>query len=189
MAQKITDYSGWTYSLPSQPQQKDWKQLQNKLKTYSESSKFLRQGSTIQQYDQKSGKLVRKPIYNVIHTINQDDKHGIKAQDLRDMIRQSVLTGDRQLMNDVSQYRYVTADKFVSQKQRQAQQDRIRRKRILITTLVLGGAGSLLGLVPLISHYKRGESFNKKIVKDSLLAGGLGMAGGIGLTGLIELLK
>lgn len=46
MSAEINDYSGWMYSLPPNPQQKDWKQLATKLKSYIESPKFMRTGST-----------------------------------------------------------------------------------------------------------------------------------------------
>ena len=189
MSTEVTDYSGWMHSLPASPTQKDWKQLQQKLNTYAQGSKFIRDGSTVQQVDSNTGKLVRKPVMNVVHKMNPEDKTGIRAQDLRSMIQQAVLTGDRDLLKEVSKYRYYTADKFVSPEEIKKQLDRKKRKRLLVGALVLGGIGSTAGALPFIADRKQGKSHTAKTFQDALALGGLGAAAGVGTAGLIEAMR
>ena len=43
-----------------------------------------------------------------------------------------MITQDKDLLRDVSQYRYYTANKFVSQKEKDKVADQIKRKRMLL---------------------------------------------------------
>lgn len=182
----IQDYSNWTHQLPSKPTKADWNRLKNKLNTYIGSSKFLRQGSTIDQYDQTTGKRVKVPIKDVLYKKNLGDEYGISAQDLRQNIKAAVRSNDKQALKDVSDYRFYEATKFKTPKQLAAQQDKKRRKRVLISSAILGGGGLMLGLLPIVQAYKEQQPINKRVLGQAAVTGLAGGAAGLITTGLIQ---
>ena len=86
----------------------------------------------------------------------------------------------------MASYKYYQADKFKTAKEVLKEQDKARRKRVLIMSLILGGGGALgLGALPIIDVKRQGREISKQTFMDSLTAGAVGGGLGLGLTGLI----
>lgn len=190
MANRILDYSKWTYSLPQNPTEKDYAQLASKLKTYVDSPKFLRQGSTVDEYDPQTGKRVKRPITNVIYRQTPGGPQGLSSQELRKKIQQALLTKDKQELEQASKYHYFTANKFQTLKQRRKQQDKDKRKRILLEVLAFGTPAALAGAsVPFITAARFGDPINAGTVIEAAKLGGVGFGAGALGTGLLESLR
>ena len=184
---KITDYSSWTYSLPANASQKDYQKLSSKLKAFVQSSKFLREGSTVDEYDPQTGKRIKRPVTNVVYKETPQSSEGLPAEELRQLIQQGVLEGNKEALEEASKYHYYTADKFISQKQRQKEEDKKRRTRIILTSLAVGvPAGTALALIPFINARKYGDPINVGRVLDAGKMGLLGLGLGVGTAGVIE---
>lgn len=191
MPSNITDYTNWTYSLPQNPEQKDYKQLSSKLKSFVGSSKFLREGSTVDQYDPQTGKRIKRPIKNVIYSTSPNGS-GIDAESLRDQINSALINNDYSQLQRLSKYHYYSADTLPSSidiKQEQQQRQRLRRRRILLQAVAFGGIGSTLGLLPFINRKLKDQPVGLQDVKDSLKLTGAGIAGGLGTAGIIQLMR
>lgn len=63
--------------------------------------------------------------------------------------------------------------------------DRRRRRRLALTAMLLGGAGTAAGLLPFIANRKAGYSDQVSTYTDALKLAGIGAAAGIGTAGLI----
>lgn len=63
--------------------------------------------------------------------------------------------------------------------------DRRRRRRLALTTMLLGGAGTAAGLLPFIANRKSGYPDQASTYTDALKLAGIGAAAGIGTAGLI----
>lgn len=184
---KITDYSSWTYQLPKDPAQKDYEKLSSKLKTFVQSSKFLRQGSTVDEYDPQTGKRVKHPVTNVVYKETPESSEGLPAEELRQLIQQGVLAGDKKALEEASKYHYYSADRFVTQKQRQKEEDKKKRTRIILTSLAVGvPAGTALALIPFINARRHGDPITMGRIMDAGKMGLLGLAGGVATAGIIE---
>ena len=192
MPGNVTDYNSWTYSLPPQPTQKDYKQLSTKLKSFVGSSKFLREGSTIDEYDPQTGKRIKRPVHNVTYTQGLHQK-GIPAQTYRRMIYDALNANDYDMMANLANYRYYNADTMPTkadlQKIKQQQRQK-KTRRVLFNAAVLGGGGGqALGILPYVVKIKDRQSIKKQDVIDSLQLTGLGLIGGLTATGLIESMR
>ena len=186
----ITDYSSWTYNLPAEATQKDYQKLSSKLKTFVQSSKFLRQGSTVDEYDPQTGKRVKRPISNVVYKQSPDSQQGLPAQELRMLIQQGVMQGDKKALEQASKYHYYTADKFITQKQRQKEEDKRHRKRVLLTALAVGvPTGSLLALVPFINAARMDRQITVGTAMDAGKMGALGLGAGVAVAGLAQAIR
>lgn len=64
--------------------------------------------------------------------------------------------------------------------------DRRRRRRLALTALILGGAGTTAGLLPFIANRKSGYPDQASTYTDALKLAGIGAAAGVGAAGLIE---
>lgn len=186
---KVFDYSSWTYNLPAEASQKDYQRLASKLKTFVQSSKFLRQGSTVDQYDPQTGKRIKRPVSNVVYKQNPDDQ-GLPAEELRELIQWGIMHGDKKALQEAAKYHYYQADKFITQKQRAKEQDKKRRTRILLTSLAVGvPAGGALALVPFINAKRMGDPINVRTAIDAGKMGLLGLGAGVGTAGILEALR
>lgn len=191
----VTDYNNWTYSLPQDPQQKDYSKLADKLKTYVTSSKFVTQGSTVDQYDPQTGKRIKRPLYDVVYRQNPMSQ-GISAQELRKKIYRAILSKDKNKLQQASKYRFYSARRSLTPaevarklQQEQKQRQRKKRKRVILTAAVLGGAGASAGLLPFIYARKNGQKFTFGELKKSLKLGAAGVGTGILATGLIQAVR
>lgn len=63
--------------------------------------------------------------------------------------------------------------------------DRRRRRRLALTALILGGAGTTAGLLPFIANKVSGYPDQVSTYKDALKLAGIGAAAGVGTAGLI----
>lgn len=63
--------------------------------------------------------------------------------------------------------------------------DRRRRRRLALTALILGGAGTTAGLLPFIANRKSGYPDQVSTYADALKLAGIGAAAGVGTAGLI----
>lgn len=63
--------------------------------------------------------------------------------------------------------------------------DRRRRRRLALTALILGGAGTTAGLLPFIANRKSGYPDQVSTYTDALKLAGIGAAAGVGTAGLI----
>lgn len=63
--------------------------------------------------------------------------------------------------------------------------DRRRRRRLALTAMLLGGAGTAAGLLPFIANRKSGYPDQVSTYTDALKLAGIGAAAGIGTAGLI----
>lgn len=63
--------------------------------------------------------------------------------------------------------------------------DRRRRRRLALTALLLGGAGTTAGLLPFIVNRSEGVTDNASSYTDALKLAGIGAAAGVGTAGLI----
>lgn len=63
--------------------------------------------------------------------------------------------------------------------------DRRRRRRLALTALILGGAGTTAGLLPFIANRRSGYSDQVFTYKDALKLAGIGAVAGVGTAGLI----
>lgn len=185
----IEDYSNFQYTLGKRPTKKEWEKLQRKLTTYVDSNKFLRQGSTVDQYDQVTGKRVKRPIYNVTYKKDFYDQQGIPAQIYRNQLKLALKNKNKKAIRNLLQYDTYAADKFVTLKQQQQLADKKRRGRILLTSVLLGGTGALLGIVPYIEAKKEGRQKDPNTIRQIINAAGIGAGLGITTTGLIELFR
>lgn len=186
-APKITDYSSFAYQLPQQPTDKDYEKLSSKLKTFVQSSKFLREGSTIDQYDPETGKRVKRPISNVVYKESPQTPQGLPAQQLRELISRGVRQQDRKALQQASKYQFYSADKFITQKERMKEEDKAKRKRIILMSLALGiplGAG--LATVPFSNAKLMNNPVTAKHYIDAAKMAALGLLVGTGATALIE---
>lgn len=186
-APKITDYSSFAYQLPQQPTDKDYEKLSSKLKTFVQSPKFLRQGSTIDEYDPQTGKRVKRPISNVVYKESPEDQEGLPAQQLRELINRGIRENDKKALQHASKYQFYSADRFITQKQRMKEEDKNKRKRILLTSLALGlPLGALLATVPFSNAKRMGDEVSAKHYMDSIKLAALGLLLGTGTTAVIE---
>lgn len=64
--------------------------------------------------------------------------------------------------------------------------DRRRRRRLALTALILGGAGTTAGLLPFIANKVSGYPDQASTYTDALKLAGIGAAAGVGAAGLIE---
>lgn len=184
---RITDYSSFVYQLPVEPTDKDYQKLSSKLKTFVQSPKFLRQGSTIDQYDPQTGKRIKRPISNVVYKQSPYDQEGLPAQELRQLINKAVRENDKNALQQASKYQFFSADRFISQKERLKEEDKKKRKRILLMSLILGvpiGAG--LATVPFSNAKLMGDKVQTRHYVDSAKLAVLGFLLGTGTAGLIE---
>ena len=190
MGSQITDYSSWTYNLPAEASQKDYEKLSSKLKTFVQSSKFLRQGSTVDEYDPQTGKRVKRPVSNVIYKETPESTEGLPAEELRELIQKGIMEQDKKALEEASKYHYYTADRFVTEKQKAKEQDKRRRKRIILTSLAVGvPAGSALALAHIINARKMGDPITVGKVVDAAKLGALGLGGGVLAAGIAESLR
>lgn len=63
--------------------------------------------------------------------------------------------------------------------------DRRRRRRLALTAMLLGGAGTAAGLLPFIANRKSGYPDQASTYTDALKLAGIGAAAGVGTAGLI----
>lgn len=63
--------------------------------------------------------------------------------------------------------------------------DRRRRRRLALTAMLLGGAGTTAGLLPFIANKRAGYSNQASTYIDALKLAGIGAAAGVGAAGLI----
>lgn len=63
--------------------------------------------------------------------------------------------------------------------------DRRRRRRLALTALILGGAGTTAGLLPFIANRRSGYLDQVSTYTDALKLAGIGAAAGVGTAGLI----
>lgn len=63
--------------------------------------------------------------------------------------------------------------------------DRRRRRRLALTAMLLGGAGTAAGLLPFIANRRSGYPDQVSTYKDALKLAGIGAAAGVGTAGLI----
>lgn len=63
--------------------------------------------------------------------------------------------------------------------------DRRRRRRLALTAMLLGGAGTTAGLLPFIANRKSGYPDQVSTYTDALKLAGIGAAAGVGTAGLI----
>ena len=63
--------------------------------------------------------------------------------------------------------------------------DRRRRRRLALTAMLLGGAGTAAGLLPFIANKVSGYPDQVSTYTDALKLAGIGAAAGIGTAGLI----
>ena len=186
-APKITDYSSFAYQLPQQPTDKDYEKLSSKLKTFVQSSKFLREGSTIDQYDPETGKRVKRPVSNVVYKESPQDQEGLPAQQLRQLINRGVRQQDRKALQQASKYQFYSADKFITQKERAKEDDKKKRKRIILTSLALGvPLGAVLSTVPFSNARLMNEELTPQHYTNAAKLAALGLLIGTGTTALIE---
>lgn len=186
---KVFDYSSWTYNLPAEATQKDYQKLSSKLKTFVESSKFLRQGSTVDQYDPQTGKRIKRPVTNVVYKQHPDDQ-GLPSQELRELIQWGIMQKDKKALQEASKYHYYEADKFITQKERLKEQDKKRRKRILLTSLLVGlPAGGALAIVPFLDAKRMDKPINVGTAMDAGKMALLGLGTGVGAAGLMEMIR
>lgn len=64
--------------------------------------------------------------------------------------------------------------------------DRRKRRRLALTALILGGAGTTAGLLPFIANKRSGYPDQVSTYMDALKLAGIGAAAGVGAAGLIE---
>lgn len=67
----------------------------------------------------------------------------------------------------------------------QKELDRRKRRRLALTALLLGGAGTAAGLLPFIANRKSGYPDQVSTYMDALKLAGIGAAAGVGTAGLI----
>lgn len=192
MPGNVTDYNSWTYSLPPQPTQKDYKQLSTKLKSFVGSSKFLREGSTIDEYDPQTGKRIKRPVHNVTYTQGLHQK-GIPAQTYRRMVYDALNANDYDMMANLANYRYYNADTMPTkadlQKIKQQQRQKKTRRVLFNTALLAGGGGLALGILPYVVKIKNNQKIKKQDIVNSAKLAGLGIGAGLTLTGLMESMR
>lgn len=63
--------------------------------------------------------------------------------------------------------------------------DRRRRRRLALTAMLLGGAGTAAGLLPFIANRRSGYPDQVSTYTDALKLAGIGAAAGVGTAGLI----
>lgn len=63
--------------------------------------------------------------------------------------------------------------------------DRRRRRRLALTAMLLGGAGTAAGLLPFIANRRSGYPDQASTYTDALKLAGIGAAAGVGAAGLI----
>lgn len=192
MPGNVTDYNSWTYSLPPQPTQKDYKQLSTKLKSFVGSSKFLREGSTIDEYDPQTGKRIKRPVHNVTYTQGLHQK-GIPAQTYRRMVYDALNANDYDMMANLANYRYYNADTMPTKSDLQKikqQQRQKKTRRVLFNAAVLAGGGGLaLGILPYVVKIKNNQKIKRQDIVNSAKLTGLGIGAGLTLTGLMESMR
>lgn len=184
---RITDYSSFVYQLPETATDKDYQKLSSKLKTFVQSSKFLRQGSTVDEYDPQTGKRIKRPISNVIYKESPKAKKGIPAQKLRILINKGIRQNDRKALQRAARYQFFSADRFLTQKQRLQLEDKDKRKRVLLTSLAFGipfGAG--LATVPFLDAKLMHSPIDAKHYVDAAKLAALGLLLGTGTAAMIE---
>lgn len=184
---KITDYSSFTYQLPQEATDKDYQKLSSKLKTFVQSSKFLRQGSTVDEYDPETGKRVKRPVSNVVYKESPQAQEGLPAQELRQLINRGIRENDREALQQASKYQFYSADRFITQKERMKQEDKDKRKRIILWSLALGlplGAG--LAVTPFTHAKFMGNKIEPGHYINAAKMAVFGLLAGAGAAGLIE---
>lgn len=67
----------------------------------------------------------------------------------------------------------------------QKEMDRRKRRRLALTAMLLGGAGTTAGLLPFIANRKSGYPDQVSTYTDALKLAGIGAAAGVGTAGLI----
>ena len=97
------------------------------------------------------------------------------------------MQNDKQALQEASKYHYYSADKFITEKQRQKEEDKNKRTRIILTALATGiPMGTALALVPFINARRNGDPITVGKVVDAGKMGLLGLGGGVAVAGLME---
>lgn len=181
--------ANFPFTLSKNPTDKEWQQLLKELNTYIDSSSFIRQGSIVDQYDPDTGKHINRPLYNVQYKKSFYDDYGIPAQTFRATIKQAVSDRDINTLRKALQHKYYKAQRFLSDSQKEELENRKRRSRLILQTVLLSGAGALAGLIPYYKAKKENRQIDPKILKDIITASSVGALSGTAASGIIEFFK
>lgn len=177
-------YAGWTDAAPQNLSQKDAQKLAKQLKTYVNSTKFVRNGSKIDKLD-KDGILVKTPVKNVKYYTDAQGSQPMTAKQLDDYIRTAIITKDPQMLQRASLYRFYKSTPIKTQKQKTIQSMAKYRKRLgrnaAIWSTVLGVAGAAL---PIADRLTLKASIDKKTLQSATLLAIAGIGSGMAIAGL-----
>ena len=195
-AARFSGYSGFTDSMPQQPTQAQVRQLASKLKTYINSTKFLKPGSTINVYDKKLGQGMKLPVSNVSYTSALGEK-GISHQQFKDLAMRGIIENNPDLLRQAAAYKYVTGVTGKNAQQlKQQQQQRIQdlqkaaRKRKALLGWLLGGAGAIIGAsTPYIVQQIQKRPHTQQTYARGARAGVAGAVTGAGLAAVLNMMN
>lgn len=195
-AARFSGYSGFTDSLPQQPTQAQVKQLASKLKTYVNSTKFLRPGSQINVYDKKLKQGMKLPVTNVSY-ITAPGQRGISHQQFKDLAMRGIIENDPQLLRQAAAYKYVSGVTGKNALQlKQQQQQRIKnkekdsQKRKALMGWLLGGTGFVTAAaIPYIAQQLQNRPHSVNTYINGLKTGAGGAVGGIGLAAILNAMR
>ena len=195
-AARFSGYSGFTDSLPQQPTQAQVRQLASKLKTYVNSTKFLKPGSQINVYDKKLKQGVKLPVTNV-HYIATPGQKGISHQQFKDLAMRGIIKNDPQLLRQAAAYKYVSGVTGKNALQlKQQQQQRIKnkekdsQKRKALMGWLLGGTGFVTAAtIPYIAQELQDRPHSVDTYINGLKTGAGGAVAGVGLAALLNSMR
>lgn len=195
-AARFSGYSGFTDSMPQQPTQAQVRQLASKLKTYVNSTKFLKPGSQINVYDKKLKQGVKLPVTNVSY-ITAPGQKGISHQQFKDLAMKGIIENDPQLLRQAAAYKYVsgvTGKNALQLKQQQQQkiQDKEKesQKRKALMGWLLGGTGFVTAAtIPYIAQELQDRPHSVSTYINGLKTGVGGAVAGVGLAALLNSMR
>lgn len=195
-AARFSGYSGFTDSLPQQPTQAQVRQLASKLKTYVNSTKFLKPGSQINVYDKKLKQGVKLPVTNVRYIATPGQK-GITHQQFKDLAMRGIIANNPQLLRQAAAYKYVsgvTGKNALQLKQQQQQriqeQQAAQQKKKALLGWLLGGGGAVIGAAtPYIVQQIQKKPHTDQTYSTGLKTGIAGAAAGVGLAAFLSMMN
>lgn len=195
-AARFSGYSGFTDSMPQQPTQAQVRQLASKLKTYVNSTKFLKPGSQINVYDKKLKQGIKLPVTNVSY-ITVPGQKGISHQQFKDLAMRGIIANDPQLLRQAAAYKYVSgvtgknAQQLKQQQQQKIQdKEKASQKRKALLGWLLGGIGAASGAaLPYVVQELQGRKHTSQTYADAAKTGAGGAVAGVGLAALLNSMR
>lgn len=194
-AVRFSGYSGFTDSMPQQPTQAQVKQLAGKLKTYLNSTKFLKPGSTINVYDKALRQGIKLPVTSVSYT-TAPGENGISHQQLKDLAMRGIIENNPDLLRQAASYKYVKGITGKNAQQlKQQQQQRIeeqqaaRQKKKALLGWLLGSGGAIIGAsAPYIIQQMQRRPHTAQTYARGAKTGIAGAAAGVGLAAFLNMM-